>query len=141
MVTAETIHRQMCDAWNRRDFDAVRSLLHPEYTYMGGDGKELTGGPDTGVNVAKAYAAAFPDGRLEISATYAQGNAAVSELRATGTHQGSLMGIAPTGKRVDFVLCNVVELRDGKVYREREYFDVLHMWEQLGVLKAPGHAS
>lgn len=137
MATPETIHRLYIDAWNRRDFAAMRNLLHPQYTYTGGDGKELTGGPDTGLNIAKMYAAAFPDGRIEVRATYVQGDTAVSEFRATGTHRGELMGIPPTGKRVNLVICNVMEVRDGKVYRERDYFDATAMLAQLGVLTSP----
>jgi len=30
-------------------------------------------------------------------------------------------------------ICNVIELRDGKVYREREYMDMLAIMSQLGV--------
>ena len=133
MATAETIHRQLVDAWNQRDFEEMRNLLHPEYTYTGGDGKELTGGPDTGLHIAKMYAAAFPDGRIQVRATYPHGDTAISELRATGTHGGELMGIAATGRPVDLVICNVIELRDGKVYREREYVDTAAMLAQIGV--------
>ncbi len=86
------------------------------------------------------YAAAFPDGHIEVRATYVQGDTAVSEFRATGTHRGELMGIPPTGKRVSLVICNVMEVRDGKVYREREYFDGSSMLAQLGVLTSPLHA-
>jgi steroid delta-isomerase-like uncharacterized protein len=137
MATPQTVHKQMIEAWNRRDFDAIRDLLHPQYTYTGGDGKEVTGGPDVGLRIAKTYAAAFPDGRLEVRATYVQGDTAVAELHATGTHQGELMGIAATGKRAEIVVCNVLELRDGKIYREREYMDMLSMFTQLGVMQPP----
>ncbi len=136
MATAGTIHREMMDAWNHRDFDAVRSLLHDEYTYTGGDGKEMTG-PDVGVQVAKAYAAAFPDGNAEVKTTYVQGDVGISEFEVTGTHQGNLMGVAPTGKRLSIVVCNIIEMRDGKVYREREYIDTGAMWAQLGVRELP----
>lgn len=137
MATAETIHRQLVEAWNTRDFEAMRDLLHSGYTFTGGDGKELAGGPDTGLNIAKAYAAAFPDGRIEVRATYPHGDTAISELRATGTHGGDLMGIAPTGRPIELVICNVIELRDGKVYREREYFDTAAMLAQIGVAVSP----
>src|SRR5690242_21518997 len=65
MSSAETIHREVADAWNRRDWNTYRNLLHPHYSYTGGDGKEMTGGPDTGLGVAQMYASAFPDAILE----------------------------------------------------------------------------
>ena len=139
MATPETIHKTMIDAWNRRDFEMMRDLLHAQYTYTGGDGKELTGGPDAGVAVAKAYAAALPDGRAEVHSTYVQGNTAICEFRVRGTHQGELMGVSATDKPVDVTVCNIIELRDGKVYREREYVDGAAILTQIGAL-APAHA-
>jgi len=75
MVSGDTVHREMLDAWKRRDFDAMRALFHPEYTYVGGDGKTVPGGPDIGIEIAKGYAAAFPDGRAEVTSTMVQGGA------------------------------------------------------------------
>ena len=137
MATGETVHKEMLDAFNRRDFEAYRPLLHDDYTYTGGDGVEIVG-PDAGVEVARGYATAIPDGRAEITMSCAQRDTAVCEFRVTGTHGGDLMGVAPTGKSLDLLVCNVIELRDGKVYREREYLDSLEMWVQLGVLRRPG---
>ncbi|MBI2568422.1 MAG: ester cyclase [Candidatus Schekmanbacteria bacterium] len=137
MANPDTAHREMTDAWNRRDFNKFRALLHPDYTYTGGDGQEQRG-PEAGLAVAQMFANAFPDGRIEIRRGYVQGDVAICEFRATGTFDGELMGIAPTGKHVEINVCNVLELRDGKIYREREYMDMLTMFEQLGVLARPG---
>jgi len=38
---------------------------------------------------------------------------------------------------VSIPVCHVIELRDGKIYREREYMDMMNMMTQLGVAKAP----
>ena len=137
MADVSQIHREMMDAWNNRDFSRMRGLLHPEYTYTGGDGKELRG-PEAGIDVAQMYANAFPDGRVEVARVHVAGDTAVAEMVARGTHGGDLLGIAPTGKKVEIRICNVMELRDGKVYREREYFDVMTMLVQLGVVTPPG---
>jgi len=66
---------------------------------------------------------------------------AVAELVFRGTHTGELMGIAPTGRRVELNVCNVMGIRDGKVYREREYYDAMAMMVQLGVATPPGEAA
>ena len=138
MASASDIHEKLLGAWNRRDFNAYRELLHPEYTYTGGDGKEIKGGPDVGVQIGKMYAEAFPDGKLDLKKVYADGDSAIAEFVARGTHRGNLMGIAATGKSFEIAICNIVDLRDGKVYREREYMDLMHMMAQLGVIKRPG---
>ena len=89
------------------------------------------------MKISRMYATAFPDGKLEIKNTFVAGTNAIAEFRATGTHKGDLRGVAPTGKRVEISICNVIETKDGKVVREREYFDMLNLMVQLGVLQQP----
>ncbi len=141
MATAATIHQEVARLWNQRDFAAMRNLMHPEYSYTGGDGKEITGGPDVGLGIAQMFANAFPDGTLEVKRVYTQGDTAIAEMVGRGTHKGDLLGIAPSGKHIEIVICNVIELRDGKAYREREYMDMASMMSQMGVMKAPGAAT
>lgn len=137
MSVAAEIHREVFGAWNSRDFHKMRELLHPEYTYTGADGKQANG-PEAGMAIAQMYANAFPDARLELGRVHVVGDTAVAEVVARGTHQGDLMGIAPTGKKVEIRICNIMEVREGKVYREREYMDMLTMMVQLGVVTPPG---
>ena len=77
-----------------------------------------------GVGIAQIYAAAFPDAKLEVLTVLASGNSAAAEYRATGTHQGDLFGILPSGKSINLQIANLIELRDGLIYREREYIDM-----------------
>jgi steroid delta-isomerase-like uncharacterized protein len=137
MPSASDMHNQFVQAWNSRDFNKIGTLLHPEYTYTGGDGTEIAGGPETGVAIARMYANAFPDGVLELKRVYTQGDTAIAEMVARGAQRGEFMGIEPTGRRIEVHICNVVEIRDGKVFREREYMDMLAVLKQLGVEPVP----
>ncbi len=141
MATPATIHREMAETWNRRDFDAFRKLIHPEYSYTGPDGKVMTGGPDVALGVAQLYANAFPDAELEVKRVYTQGDVAIAEMFAKGTHGGDLMGVPATGRPVEINICNVAEVCDGKIYREREYMDMFTMLAQIGAVGAPGQAA
>ena len=58
MASANEIHREFVAAWNARDFDKFKSMLDPEYTYTGSDGKTIPG-PDAGVAAAEVFASAF----------------------------------------------------------------------------------
>ena len=137
MASPADIHREFLEAFNRRDFEKIRSLFHPQYTYTGGDGQEMTGGPDVGVGIVQMWASAFPDARLAIRRVYELGDVSIGEFSYSGTQTGEFMGIAPTGKRAQGIVCNVLEHRDGKVYREREYMDAMHLLSQLGVTQIP----
>ena len=130
------IVREYFDSWNRRDWEKCRSLLHPQYTYTGGDGQEQRG-PEAGLAVGQMFATAFPDARINITNLRADGDFVTTEFIGTGTHKGDLMGVAPTNKKVSIPVCNIMELRDGKIYREREYMDMMHMMTQVGAVKTP----
>ena len=139
MPDASAIAREYLEAWNRRDWETFRGVLHPEYTYTGGDGEKQQG-PEAGLAVGQMFANAFTDGKIEIRKISVAGDVAVVEFTARGTHDGDLMGIAPTGRRMELSVCTVLEVRDGKIHTEREYMDMLHLMQQLGVAPAPATA-
>jgi predicted ester cyclase len=82
---------------------------------------------------------AFPDLHFDICRTITNGNTFICEWTATGTNDGPLttpagQAIPPTGKRghVDGVL--ISEVRDGKIVRERTYWDQLQLLGALGLI-------
>jgi len=112
----------------------MKTFLHPDYVYVAGDGREARG-VEAGLQNAYMYAQAFPDSEIEVTHVYLHGDTAIAELVARGTHHGDLMGIPPTGRSIVIHMCNVMVLRDGRIHREREFFDRLTMLEQLGVAR------
>src|SRR6266581_892889 len=100
------IAREYLETWNRRDWDHYRSMMHAGYSYTGGDGEKM-------------FAGALPDGVIEIQTVHDAGDTVVVEFIGKGTHNGDLMGVAPTGRRVNLPVCNVIEIRDGKIFGER----------------------
>jgi steroid delta-isomerase-like uncharacterized protein len=60
--------------------------------------------------------------------------------RAVGTHTGQIdpPGFAPTGKRIEFPVLEISELRDGRASRVRIAIDMADVMRQLGLLAAPG---
>ena len=139
MANAEAVAREFMEAWNQRDWAKYRSMFGEGYSYTGGDGQRLDGA-DAGIGVGQMFANAFPDGKIEIKHIHAAGDVVIVEFLGTGTHQGDLMGIAPTGRKMSMPVCNVITVRDGKIASEREYMDMAHMMQQLGVMPAPATA-
>ena len=136
-MDARETTQNLFDAWNNRNWDTIRSALHPECIYTGLDGQQARGIEDCFTVGWKDFADGFPDGRVELKASYADGDVVVTEFTLRGTHKGTWAGIAPTGKTVEVDLCNVTEFRDGKVFRERDYVDTLGVFVQLGVAQMP----
>ena len=140
MANPESIAREMIDAINRNDMAGYKALLHPDYTYRGPDG-QIERGPDAGVAIIQMYRTAFPeDLSTDVQRIYSAGDTAIVEFIGKGTHRGELLGIAPTGRKVEMPIVTVLEMRDGKVHTEREYFDSGYMMQQLGVVPAAARA-
>ena len=136
MSDSAAIARESTDAWNRRDWEKFRGLMHADSSSAGGDGQRQDG-PEAGLALGQMWASALPDGKIEVQSIHAAGDIAIVEFIGRGTHKGHLMGIAPTGRQITIPVCNVIEVRDGKIIAEREYMDMLHMMQQLGVAPAP----
>jgi ketosteroid isomerase-like protein len=87
----------------------------------------------------------FPDARTEDTAAYAGEEFGVTEFVGRGTHEGPLKSpageIPPTGRSVEFKLCEVYEFRDGKIVSGHSYFDSLGLMTQLGVVAPPGQGG
>jgi predicted ester cyclase len=84
---------------------------------------------------------AFPDARIEDTTAYAGEEFGVTEFIGRGTHEGPLVSpageIEPTGRSVEFRLCEVYQFRDGKVVSGHTHFDSLGLMAQLGVVTPP----
>ena len=83
---------------------------------------------------------AFPDQTLSIEDQFAEGNEVVTRWTFSGTHQGPLMGIPATGKRVELQGISIDRVEDGKVVEHWAQMDQVSLMQQLGVMPAPqGH--
>jgi steroid delta-isomerase-like uncharacterized protein len=135
---ATDLQEKMWDTVRNQDFEALRALYHPDYSYTGPDGQEHKGA-DAGIAVAQMYMSAFPDMSFEFRRKYACGeDVSITEVTVRGTHQGELQGISPTGRQIEGFLCNIIDVRDGKIYRERDYYDNMALLSQLGVSPQAG---
>jgi predicted ester cyclase len=79
----------------------------------------------------RAWRRAFPDFHTTIENIIAEGDWVAFHLRHEGTHQGEFLGVAPTGRRVDFrsIVCN--RFVDGVVVENWGLHDHGRALEQL----------
>jgi SnoaL-like polyketide cyclase len=71
----------------------------------------------------------------------AEGDTVVTRWTGTGTHQGDLLGMAPTGKPAKVMGIWIHRLAGGKIVESWNVWDTLGMLQQLGVIPAPGSAG
>ncbi|OSQ36790.1 ester cyclase [Thalassospira mesophila] len=82
--------------------------------------------------VFRMFRTAFPDLALTIENIVAEADRAAVRLRMTGTHDGPLMGIAPTGKAIDIVIHEFHEFTGDRLSRTWHLEDLLGMFAQIG---------
>jgi predicted ester cyclase len=95
-------------------------------------------GKDALRTFTEMFRAGFPDMKVETLATAVDGDEVWIHSRMTGTHQGELMGIEPTGKKVDVMMFDRIRMRDGKAVEHWGASDDLGMMTQLGVVPEMG---
>jgi steroid delta-isomerase-like uncharacterized protein len=82
-----------------------------------------------------------PDLRMEIVSLAEQGGDVFVQWRLTGTHEGTLLGIEATGKRLEIEGIDHFVLRDGKVVSNFVKVDQLDYARQLGMMPPDGSAA
>ncbi|HUP73799.1 MAG TPA: ester cyclase [Acidimicrobiales bacterium] len=73
--------------------------------------------------LTRAWRRAFPDWHDEILDVVAENDLVVARLRASGTHLGRLLDIAPTGEHCQWGMIEIVRVRDGKIAEQWGYSD------------------
>jgi len=88
-------------------------------------------------SMVKGYRNALPDLELTIDHQFAAGDYVASRFTIRGTHDGDLMGVPASGRRVEFTGITISRCRDGRIAEEWELTDTVGLLGQVGALPAP----
>lgn len=129
--------RGLYEAWNDRNFDLEADAMAPDATVMMVGTGDVFEGPDGSRRYNEGWVRGFPDGKITVDKTVAEGDSVVVEYTGRGTHTGTLdtsTGAIPaTGRSVTLKLCDVLELARGRITSRRVYFDSGSLMAQLGM--------
>jgi steroid delta-isomerase-like uncharacterized protein len=129
-----TTTRHAYDLLNSGDIDGFGDLLAEDFV----EHEETPGLAPTKEGVLeffRMYRAAFPDLQMRPEDVLVSGDTTVIRARATGTHEGELMGMPATGKSVDVKLIDIMKFDDaGKICEHWGLVDMLAMMQQLGAV-------
>ena len=127
--------RYVEEVWNRHDLDAIDGLVWPDYLNHAARTEEYQHG---GAKPAVEWLlSVFPDHRFEVEDTAADGRTVAIRGTMRATHEGDLMGVAPTGKRVAAQQSHWFGVVGGKITEHWAVRDDLSMLQQLGVIPEP----
>ena len=81
---------------------------------------------------------AFPDLQVTQADSVAEGDKVAFRWMMSGTHEGELMGIAPTGEKVTVMGIDIVRIgNDAEILDYWGEFDVMGLLRQLGITNPP----
>lgn len=130
------VKRYYDQVWGAGNLAVVDEVMAPEYQNCDpATPGEVIRGREGFKAFVTSYRQAIPDLELKIGEQWAEGDTVISRWTVSGTHKGALMGIPPTGKRVDGLTgVTISEFSGDRIVRDRAVWDVAGLLRILGVL-------
>lgn len=124
------------EVFNEGNLDLVDEVVAPDFVNHTAPGAPR--GPEPVKQLVTMLRNAFPDQHISIEDMIAEDDKVVMRNTYSGTHEGTFMGIPPTGKRFTQNQIHIMRFADGKVVEHWGVRDDLTQMQQLGVISMPG---
>lgn len=121
-------------AMNDGDTSQVDTLVAP--SYVNHDAPVPGRGPEGFKQLVGMFRTAFPDLRVVVEGTFADGELVGSRGAITGTHGGEFMGVPATGRPVSIKYIDLWRIQDGRFTDTWVQMDSLGLMRQIGALPA-----
>jgi predicted ester cyclase len=134
-LAIDNMRRFWEEAFNGRDASLLDGLIADEYV----NHAALPGTPP-GIEGQKAVMqrlwAAFPDARFDIEHLAVDGDVGICIGTMSGTHEGELLGVPPSGRPVAWRMCHLMRFdAEGRATEHRAIRDDLGLMRQMGALQ------
>jgi predicted ester cyclase len=117
---------------NDRDYDLLETIMAPDFLdHHPGIGDDVTSG-DAYLRTLR-YVHQTLDMSAQVDVSFAVGDRVVTRVLLKGRHVGPFLGIAPTGRPVEWVTMEVYRVQDDRIRERWALDDMLGLLTQLGV--------
>ena len=130
----KALARRWADIFNQGNLDLVEEIYAPDYVSHDPTMPEDTRGVEGAREFYGMYRSAFPDTEITIEDQLAEGGKAATRWTARGTQQGELLGVPPSGNRVEVAGITISRNDGGKVAEEWDNYDALGMMQAIGAV-------
>ena len=127
----KAIVRSFVEAWNERDFDRFDDLMAEDATLTVG-GSTISCAPAATRAIVEHWTRGFPDYRFDIVQLVAEGDLVAALMPFSGTHLGTVLDLAPTGRTVRVSEMVFFRIAEGRIVEAWEEWDEHGMRRQLG---------
>ena len=133
--------RAMEGLWTKGDLTVIDQLYSDDCVFHDLGSPEDIHGRDGLRQYARMYRTACPDLQCTVEEVVAEGDKVALRWVSRGTHQGDLMGIAPTGKQVTFRGIQMQRISKGKIEEEWAGFNTLGALQDIGAVPRLGEPA
>ena len=127
------------EAFNEGNLDVVDEIVTSDYVLHDPASPEgEIRGPEGIKGFVQMYRSAYPDTDITVEDQIAEGDDVVTRWTARGTHQGELLGVAPSGNRVEVTGITIDRFSGAKAVESWTNYDALGMMQQIGAIPKPG---
>lgn len=139
-VTAAELKALITDytdqVWNQHNVEAMGRFYASSYVHHDVSRPDVRDLSDY-QQWARDLIAGLPDVEVHIDDLIAEEGKAVKRWTATGTHQGVLAGIPPTGNQVTFSGSSAYRIENGRIVESWYVYDLLGLVTQIGLKLVP----
>lgn len=123
---------RMMAMWNSHDCSRADEIYAQEYRGIDITDASRVTGPEGVAKQLDRFYRAFPDLKFQPEETILENNRVALYWSARGTHQGPLLNIPPSGRRVHVHGVSMIRIENSRIIRG------VHMWDMAALLRAIG---
>jgi steroid delta-isomerase-like uncharacterized protein len=132
------VQRRYDEIDNRHNIDAADELMAPDYVHHDPAlPPEMQHSRKGFKQMMVLLLSAVPDLHTTVHELIAEGDKVGARVSHSGTHKGELLGVAPTGRRIEMSGLSIHRIADGKLVEGWVSFDVVGMLRQMGARIQP----
>ena len=138
-MSAEIVNK-FFEAMSNGDLDAAMSFMHEDCVNTDtGSGQVMTGLEENRADMQN-WLSTFSNMKVESLNHVESGDMVATEMKMTGVNTGDMpmpdgTSIPATGKTVEMTGCQVVQFKDGKMIKSTQYYNMMAMMAQLGLVE------
>ena len=132
----EIVREYVDRVFNEHNLDQASTYLAPEVKWHGGTLGTIEGRENV-TQILRGFIGALPDLHAAEQDVVADGDGVAVRDVVEATHQGNLLGIPPTGRRVRWDAVDVYRLTDGMIVEEWAGDDTTAILYQVGAYTPP----
>lgn len=133
----QLVRRFIEEIINTGNVEDIESIISPDYVEVH-DGVRHPIGIKGTIEHTLGVRQTYPDLKLTVEQQIAEGEWVATCITARGTHEGSWMGMKPTGKAVTFTGVNINRVVDGRIIEHGGAANMFGPLLEIGALRVVG---